>query len=73
MALAVNFANAGVLWLLLAPVVLVAAYMAFRRRRMRYAVRFTNLELLSAVAPRTPGWRRQAAQPQNGGSRDASS
>jgi Ca-activated chloride channel homolog len=37
---------------------LVALYVHWQRRRARYAVRFTNLELLAAVVRRTPGWRR---------------
>jgi Ca-activated chloride channel family protein len=46
------------LWgLLLVPVVLVA-YLVLQRRRMRYAVRFTNLDLLANVVDRSPRWRR---------------
>jgi Ca-activated chloride channel homolog len=50
-------------WLLLALLVLplaVALYLLAERRRMRYAVRFTNLELLAAVAAtsRHVVWRR---------------
>jgi Ca-activated chloride channel family protein len=48
--------------LLLALLVLAAivalAWWLLRRRRMRYAVRFTNLEVLAAVAGGTASWRR---------------
>jgi len=48
------------MWLLLLiPVALLAvAYVIMYLRRSRYAVRFTNLELLDKVAPKGPGWRR---------------
>jgi Ca-activated chloride channel family protein len=45
------------LGLLLIPVA-VAAYAWTQRRRSRYAVRFTNLDLLANIAPRRPAWRR---------------
>ena len=45
------------LGLLLIPVA-IGAYVWTQRRRSRYAVRFTNLELLANLAPRRPGWRR---------------
>jgi Ca-activated chloride channel homolog len=50
-------------WLLLALLILplaVALYLLAERRRMRYAVRFTNLEVLAAVAAtsRHVAWRR---------------
>jgi Ca-activated chloride channel family protein len=48
--------------LLLAGLVLVplavATYLFVQRRRSRYAVRFTNVDLLVNLAPRTPAWRR---------------
>ncbi len=43
--------------LLLVPLAL-GAYLLIQRRRMRYAVRFTNLDLLANVVDRRPGWRR---------------
>lgn len=47
-------------WLILLALVagLAAAYAVAQRRRLRYAVRFTNLDLLDAIAPHRPGWRR---------------
>ncbi|MFI5293153.1 MAG: BatA domain-containing protein [Candidatus Limnocylindrales bacterium] len=45
------------LGLLLVPV-LIALYVVVQRRRSRYAVRFTNLDLLANLAPRRPSWRR---------------
>lgn len=45
------------LGLLLIPAA-IGAYVWTQRRRSRYAVRFTNLELLANLAPRRPGWRR---------------
>jgi Ca-activated chloride channel family protein len=45
------------LGLLLVPV-LLALYVVVQRRRSRYAVRFTNLDLLANLAPRRPSWRR---------------
>lgn len=43
--------------LLIVPLA-IAAYLLVQKRRSRYAVRFTNLDLLANVVERTPGWRR---------------
>jgi Ca-activated chloride channel homolog len=48
----------GFLWALLLVPAAVAAYLLGQRRRTRYAVRFTNLDLLANVVRRSPGWRR---------------
>lgn len=53
-----NFLNGGMLWLLLGVPALIALYVLMLRRRRAYTVRFTNLELLSTVVPKGPGWRR---------------
>jgi len=45
------------LGLLVVPVALVV-YRLIQRRRSRYAVRFTNVDLLGNLVPRTPAWRR---------------
>lgn len=47
-------------WLLLLIVVavLAIAYVLVQLRRKKYVARFSNVALLSSVAPRRPGWRR---------------
>jgi Ca-activated chloride channel family protein len=45
------------LGLLLVPIA-IGFYLWAQRRRSRYAVRFTNLDLLANLAPRRPSWRR---------------
>jgi Ca-activated chloride channel homolog len=50
-------APALLLGLLLVPLALVV-YRFVQRRRSRYAVRFTNVDLLGNLVPRTPAWRR---------------
>ncbi|MDG4824170.1 VWA domain-containing protein [Asanoa sp. WMMD1127] len=53
-----SFQSPWRLLFLLAVAALLAAYVILRRRRSRYAVRFTNLRLLDKVAPDRPAWRR---------------
>jgi len=48
----------GLLWTLLLVPVALAAYLLAQRRRSRYTVRFTNLDLLANVLSAKPGWRR---------------
>jgi Ca-activated chloride channel homolog len=48
----------GLLWALLLVPVALAAYLVAQRRRSRYTIRFTNLELLANVVSSVPGWRR---------------
>ncbi len=45
------------LGLLLVPLA-IAGYLLVQRRRDRYAVRFTNVDLLSNLVPKTARWRR---------------
>jgi Ca-activated chloride channel family protein len=56
-----NFLAPERLVLLVPVAALAVAYLVLQRRRRRYAVRFTNLDLLDSVAPRRPGWRRHVA------------
>ncbi len=53
-----SFISGYRLWLLLGLVGLAVAYVLMQGRRKKYAVRFTNLALLDAIAPKRPGWRR---------------
>ena len=52
------FAAPARLGLLVVVAGLAVSYIVAQRRRPRYAVRFTNLELLDVVAPDRPGMRR---------------
>ena len=53
-----SFAWPAALVLLLLVPLAAAAYIFVQRRRARYAVRFTNLDLLANVVEESPGWRR---------------
>ena len=44
--------------LVMVPFALAIAYLVIQRRRSRYAIRFTAVDLLDTVAPDRPGWRR---------------
>jgi Ca-activated chloride channel family protein len=48
----------GFLWALALVPVAIVAYLLVQRRRTRYAVRFTNLDLLANVVSGSPKWRR---------------
>ena len=56
--LALSFLAPSRLWLLLLPVLLLAAYVVSQLRRRGYVVRFTTMDLLDSVAPKRPRWRR---------------
>ena len=56
--LPLSFASPVLLWGLLLLPLAVAGYLMAQRRRARYAVRFTNLDLLANLIPHTPAWRR---------------
>lgn len=58
---ALTFIAGGRLWLLALVPALVALYLWQQRRRRAYAMRFTNLALLAAVAPKRPGWKRHVS------------
>ena len=53
-----SFSYPLALLLLLAIPLAAGAYLVMQRRRPKYAVRFTNLELLANVVDASPGWRR---------------
>ncbi len=46
------------LWGLLLVPALALGYVLLQRRRSRYAMRFTNVDLLANLVPRSPRWRR---------------
>lgn len=47
--------------LILLPIGLAVAYLILQRRRARYALRFSSVDLFDGVAPNRPGWRRHLA------------
>jgi Ca-activated chloride channel family protein len=53
-----NFRLPAALFALLLIPILVWIYIRLQRRRHRYAVRFTNLDLLANLVDAQPGWRR---------------
>jgi Ca-activated chloride channel homolog len=53
-----SFSAPALLWSLLAVPLLFGLYAIAQRRRARYAVRFTNLDLLATLIPRSAAWRR---------------
>lgn len=53
-----TFAEPVLLIGLLAIPLAIAIYLVVQRRRARYVVRFTNVDLLANLVPRTPAWRR---------------
>lgn len=53
-----TFLASGRLWLVLVPLLLAAAYVVVQRQRKKYALRFTSLDLLASVAPKSSGWQR---------------
>jgi Ca-activated chloride channel family protein len=56
--LALTYLAPSRFWLLVGVAALAVAYVVLQTRRRTYAVRFTNLDLLQSVAPKSPGWRR---------------
>jgi len=53
-----TFAEPLLLIALLGVPLAVLGYLYVQRRRSRYAVRFTNVDLLANLVPKTPAWRR---------------
>jgi Ca-activated chloride channel family protein len=56
-----SFESPARLALIIAPIVLLIAYLVVMRNRQKYALRFTSVDLLASVAPRRPGWQRHIA------------
>ncbi len=53
-----TFASPELLLLLLLVPVALVLYLLVQRRRAKYVVRFTNVDLLSNLVPKAPRWRR---------------
>jgi Ca-activated chloride channel family protein len=53
-----TFVSPHLLWALLLVPALLAGYLLLQRRRMRYAMRFTNVDLLANLVAASPRWRR---------------
>ena len=53
-----TFASPELLLVLLLVPIALALYLLVQRRRAKYVVRFTNVDLLSNLVPRAPRWRR---------------
>jgi len=53
-----TFAQPFMLIALLGVPLAVLGYLYVQRRRSRYVVRFTNVDLLANLVPKTPAWRR---------------
>ena len=53
-----TFVSPHLLWALLLVPALLVGYLLLQRRRMRYAMRFTNVDLLANLVAASPRWRR---------------
>ena len=56
-----GFLSPGRLWLLLLVGALAVAYVVQTRRRPAYALRFSELDLLATVLPRSAAWKRHVS------------
>jgi Ca-activated chloride channel family protein len=53
-----SFASPQWLWLLMIALGLAVGYLAAQRRRSRYTIKLTTVDLLASVMPKRPRWRR---------------